>query len=108
MLLRSQLDCYHPDLPGSGVFDIKTRACFPIRYDSANYLVSFYTLFFCGEVAMLNIKHLGIRPTPSMISSRTEGTLDLTRGSKLIMLFQAVFMSPDFILGTMISCVQSC
>lgn len=44
MLLRSQLDCYHPDLPGSGVFDIKTRACFPIRYDSANYLVSHYTL----------------------------------------------------------------
>lgn len=44
MLLRSQLDCYHPDLPGSGVFDIKTRACFPIRYDSANYLVGHYTL----------------------------------------------------------------
>ncbi|OWZ28709.1 hypothetical protein C356_06332 [Cryptococcus neoformans c45] len=46
MLLRSQLDCYHPDLPGSGVFDIKTRACFPIRYDSANYLAnSVYDIF---------------------------------------------------------------
>lgn len=86
MLLRSQLDCYHPDLPGSGVFDIKTRACFPIRYDSANYLVSLYTLFF-GDVVMLNIKCLDIRPTLSMISSRTEGTLGLTKGSKLVMLF---------------------
>ncbi|WWC86375.1 uncharacterized protein L201_001251 [Kwoniella dendrophila CBS 6074] len=31
------LDCYDPRLPGHGVFDIKTRACLPIRYDRANY-----------------------------------------------------------------------
>ncbi|WVN89058.1 uncharacterized protein L203_104274 [Cryptococcus depauperatus CBS 7841] len=40
LLMRSQLDCYHPGLPGTGVFDIKTRACFPIRYDRANYLAN--------------------------------------------------------------------
>lgn len=35
--MRSQLDCVDPRLPGTGVFDIKTRACFPIRHDRANY-----------------------------------------------------------------------
>ncbi|WVR05992.1 hypothetical protein IAU60_003020 [Kwoniella sp. DSM 27419] len=40
LLMRSQLDCYDPRLPGSGVFDIKTRACLPIRYDRANYLAN--------------------------------------------------------------------
>lgn len=38
--MRSQLDCQDDRLPGSGVFDIKTRACLPIRHDRANYLVS--------------------------------------------------------------------
>ncbi|KAL7420472.1 hypothetical protein Q5752_004422 [Cryptotrichosporon argae] len=37
ILMRSQLDCVDARLPGSGVFDIKTRACFPIRHDRANY-----------------------------------------------------------------------
>nr|XP_018267045.1 uncharacterized protein I303_01028 [Kwoniella dejecticola CBS 10117]OBR89203.1 hypothetical protein I303_01028 [Kwoniella dejecticola CBS 10117] len=37
LLMRSQLDCYDPRLPGNGVFDIKTRACLPIRHDRANY-----------------------------------------------------------------------
>jgi hypothetical protein len=37
MLMRSQLDCVDPRLPGSGVFDIKTRACYPIRHDRANH-----------------------------------------------------------------------
>ncbi|KXN88217.1 hypothetical protein AN958_07676 [Leucoagaricus sp. SymC.cos] len=36
-IMRSQLDCYDPRLPGSGVFDIKTRACVPIRLDIFNY-----------------------------------------------------------------------
>ncbi|WVQ97270.1 hypothetical protein IAU59_004381 [Kwoniella sp. CBS 9459] len=40
LLMRSQLDCYDPRLPGSGVFDIKTRAALPIRYDRANYLAN--------------------------------------------------------------------
>lgn len=37
MLMRSQLDCRDPRLPGSGVFDIKTRAVHPIRHDRANH-----------------------------------------------------------------------
>ncbi|RYF86567.1 MAG: hypothetical protein EOO00_13125 [Chitinophagaceae bacterium] len=40
-MMRSQLDCQDDRLPGSGVFDIKTRACLPIRHDRANYLVSY-------------------------------------------------------------------
>ncbi|WRT64265.1 uncharacterized protein IL334_001196 [Kwoniella shivajii] len=40
LLMRSQLDCYDPRLPGNGVFDIKTRACLPIRHDRANYLAN--------------------------------------------------------------------
>lgn len=35
-LMRSQLDCYDPRLPGKGTFDLKTRAVCSIRYDSAN------------------------------------------------------------------------
>nr|XP_019049359.1 hypothetical protein I302_03145 [Kwoniella bestiolae CBS 10118]OCF28289.1 hypothetical protein I302_03145 [Kwoniella bestiolae CBS 10118] len=37
LLMRSQLDCHDPRLPGNGVFDIKTRACLPVRHDRANY-----------------------------------------------------------------------
>ncbi|KAK6905829.1 hypothetical protein I203_106663 [Kwoniella mangroviensis CBS 8507] len=40
LLMRSQLDCYDPRLPGNGVFDIKTRACLPVRHDRANYLAN--------------------------------------------------------------------
>ncbi|KAJ3568121.1 hypothetical protein NP233_g5918 [Leucocoprinus birnbaumii] len=36
-IMRSQLDCHDPRLPGSGVFDIKTRACIPIRIDIFNF-----------------------------------------------------------------------
>ncbi|EED86069.1 predicted protein [Postia placenta Mad-698-R] len=35
--MRAQLDCRSPDLPGTGIFDIKTRAAVPIRYDLENY-----------------------------------------------------------------------
>lgn len=35
--MRSQLDCQDNRLPGLGTFDIKTRACAPIRHDRANY-----------------------------------------------------------------------
>ncbi|WWC99808.1 hypothetical protein V866_006716 [Kwoniella sp. B9012] len=38
--MRSQLDCHDPRLPGNGVFDIKTRACLPVRHDRANYLAN--------------------------------------------------------------------
>lgn len=37
--MRSQLDCQDDRLPGNGTFDIKTRACMPIRMDRANYKV---------------------------------------------------------------------
>ncbi|KAF9468569.1 mitochondrial protein Pet127-domain-containing protein [Collybia nuda] len=36
-VMRSQLDCEDKRLPGTGVFDIKTRACLPIRMDLLNY-----------------------------------------------------------------------
>ncbi|KAJ9663516.1 hypothetical protein H2198_000782 [Neophaeococcomyces mojaviensis] len=36
-LLRSQLDAHDPRLPGSGMFDLKTRAVAGIRMDMRNY-----------------------------------------------------------------------
>jgi len=39
-VMRSQLDCHDSRLPGTGVFDIKTRACLPIRLDVLNYEVN--------------------------------------------------------------------
>ncbi|KAI9464309.1 mitochondrial protein Pet127-domain-containing protein [Boletus coccyginus] len=36
-IMRSQLDCVDPRLPGTGAFDIKTRAAVPIRLDILNY-----------------------------------------------------------------------
>ncbi|KAJ7134543.1 mitochondrial protein Pet127-domain-containing protein [Mycena epipterygia] len=36
-VMRSQLDCVDRRLPGTGVFDIKTRACLPIRMDILNW-----------------------------------------------------------------------
>ena len=35
--MRSQLDCHDPRLPGTGVFDLKTRAALPVRIDLMNY-----------------------------------------------------------------------
>lgn len=36
-VMRSQLDCHDKRLPGSGVFDIKTRACVTVRMDILNF-----------------------------------------------------------------------
>ncbi|KAI9443275.1 mitochondrial protein Pet127-domain-containing protein [Lactarius indigo] len=36
-VLRSQLDCVDPRLPGTGVFDIKTRAVMTVRHDLLNF-----------------------------------------------------------------------
>jgi hypothetical protein len=36
-LMRSQLDAYDPRLPGTGMFDLKTRAVVSIRMDAANH-----------------------------------------------------------------------
>jgi hypothetical protein len=38
-VMRAQLDCQDSRLPGTGVFDIKTRAVLPIRIDQLNYQV---------------------------------------------------------------------
>ena len=39
LVMRSQLDCRDDRLPGTGVFDIKTRACISIRMDILNFEV---------------------------------------------------------------------
>lgn len=36
-LMRSQLDAYDPRLPGTGMFDLKTRAVISVRMQSADY-----------------------------------------------------------------------
>ncbi|KAG9245239.1 mitochondrial protein Pet127-domain-containing protein [Calycina marina] len=36
-LLRSQLDAYDPRLPGTGMFDLKTRACISVRMDTKDW-----------------------------------------------------------------------
>lgn len=36
-VMRSQLDAYDPRLPGTGVYDLKTRAVVSIRMDAVNY-----------------------------------------------------------------------
>ncbi|KAI0472076.1 mitochondrial protein Pet127-domain-containing protein [Xylariaceae sp. FL0804] len=36
-MMRSQLDAYDPRLPGSGMFDLKTRAVVSIRMDATGY-----------------------------------------------------------------------
>lgn len=36
-LMRSQLDAYDPRLPGTGMFDLKTRAVVSVRMDVANF-----------------------------------------------------------------------
>ncbi|KAK1756897.1 mitochondrial protein Pet127-domain-containing protein [Echria macrotheca] len=36
-LMRSQLDAYDPRLPGTGMFDLKTRAVVTVRMDAAGY-----------------------------------------------------------------------
>lgn len=37
IVMRSQLDAYNPKLPGSGMFDLKTRAVLPIRMRTSDY-----------------------------------------------------------------------
>jgi hypothetical protein len=56
--MRSQLDCYDPRLPGTGVFDIKTRACLSLRHDRANYEVG---CFWLATTASLTAGGEGVR-----------------------------------------------
>jgi hypothetical protein len=63
LLMRSQLDCHDPRLPGHGVFDIKTRACLPIRHDRANWIVSWLgSVQRCSGAARWAIPHRSVRP----------------------------------------------
>lgn len=47
-VMRSQLDAQDSRLPGTGVFDIKTRAAVAIRYDPLNYHVS--SMLICRDL----------------------------------------------------------
>jgi hypothetical protein len=52
-IMRSQLDCYDHRLPGTGVFDLKTRACIAIRRDRLNWeaIQSSSVVFDCSSMA---------------------------------------------------------
>ncbi|KAF8586284.1 Pet127-domain-containing protein, partial [Ramaria rubella] len=73
-VMRSQLDCQDSRLPGSGVFDIKTRAVLPIRIDQLNY--------------QANSGYL-IRKMTGLLESFEREYYDLIRGAFLKYNFQA-------------------
>lgn len=68
-VMRSQLDCHDPRLPGTGVFDLKTRACLPIRMDLLNFEVRSLFLF----LFLLSNSMLGKFWLPYSISIRRDG-----------------------------------
>lgn len=74
ILMRSQLDCQDNRLPGSGTFDIKTRAAMPIRHDRANWEAH---------------KVYDISETLGEFASFERETFDLTRSGMLKYCFQA-------------------
>ncbi|BEI95213.1 hypothetical protein CcaverHIS631_0101620 [Cutaneotrichosporon cavernicola] len=74
VLMRSQLDCQDNRLPGSGTFDIKTRAAMPIRHDRANWEAH---------------KVYDISETLGQTATFERETFDLTRSGMLKYCFQA-------------------
>jgi hypothetical protein len=79
--MRSQLDCHDTRLPGTGVFDIKTRGCLPCRIDLLNFEVfapSFLEL--CRVDDVENSKTWGIRSDIRLDGSKvsTESMLILS------------------------------
>jgi hypothetical protein len=74
ILMRSQLDCQDNRLPGSGTFDIKTRAAMPIRHDRANWEAH---------------KVFDISDNFGGFASFERETFDLTRSGMLKYCFQA-------------------
>jgi hypothetical protein len=53
--MRSQLDCRDGRLPGTGVFDIKTRAALPLRMDLLNFEVGHLSShFWDGHQPLVN------------------------------------------------------
>ncbi|KLT42651.1 Pet127-domain-containing protein [Cutaneotrichosporon oleaginosum] len=73
-LMRSQLDCQDNRLPGSGTFDIKTRAAMPIRHDRANWEAH---------------KVYDISETLGQFATFERETFDLSRSGMLKYCFQA-------------------
>ena len=70
-LMRAQLDCYDPRLPGTGIFDIKTRAAVAIRHDRLNYEVTrIFELIERRLTSLLSRKHPVTRLTGSKDCSR--------------------------------------
>ncbi|KAF8492701.1 mitochondrial protein Pet127-domain-containing protein, partial [Gautieria morchelliformis] len=73
-VMRSQLDCQDTRLPGTGIFDIKTRAVLPIRIDQLNF--------------QANSGYL-IRKMTGQLESFEREYYDLIRGAFLKYNFQA-------------------
>jgi hypothetical protein len=70
--MRSQLDGIDSRLPGTGVFDIKTRAAVPIRQDLMNYPVS---LVWPSDQYLFNCRDTGELRISDQNSPRTCGEL---------------------------------
>lgn len=66
--MRSQLDCYDSRLPGTGVFDLKTRAAFPIRMDRLNFKVrteiNIFSFIFILDPGKCKLSHPHSARTP--------------------------------------------
>jgi hypothetical protein len=60
-VMRSQLDCQDDRLPGTGVFDIKTRACISLRMDILNYEVLPAPYFICASYVLIVDSHRKIQ-----------------------------------------------
>jgi Mitochondrial protein Pet127 len=83
--MRAQLDAQDPRLPGSGVFDIKTRATVAIRYDPLNYKVSHRDMQEgCGTNCSIqkNVGYL-IKTTQGALESFEREHYDLIRAAFL-------------------------
>ncbi|KAI1789645.1 Pet127-domain-containing protein [Ganoderma leucocontextum] len=82
-LMRSQLDCVDDSLPGTGVFDLKTRAISPIRHDVRNYV---------------NYLDVGLATLTGRRGSFEEEYFDMIRAAFLEYSFQARIGNMDGIL----------
>lgn len=84
--MRSQLDCQDSRLPGTGIFDIKTRAVLPIRIDQLNFQVwllpHFKVIRVTDHLAKANSGYL-IRKLTGRLESFEREYYDLIRGAFL-------------------------
>lgn len=86
--MRSQLDCVDPRLPGTGVFDMKTRACMAIRMDLLNFQESSGYL---------------IRQQHGLLESFEREYYDLIRSAFLKYRYVVAIASSFFLLITLLS-----